>query len=346
MGREFDDGGDRRGDGTRRATVAFEGYDTSQSTYWDAKSQELVKSGLLPAADDYLLLLQQAQAELDKSGAANPVTDSAPPDGIGESSGRSSTAADLSGKDTVAWGPNDLVDGIKKGVESTTKAVVNDAWDNTIEASEAFNRYFQGSNLNVTACDQAYKAFGLDKMGIDKNLVAGLIWNEELHRKPVVDDAQDVMAKAGLPQGGGRSIGPGQIQIANIHALANKYPQLQQFGDPIKAALKPDKAPFFVAAYLANEAGAIGSYNKQHAGNPEFKPIPITSETLAYRYNPDVYKDQSGIYRSLEPEEKLALKANQLHGVIQEDWPISGVVEKSHHVIKVQQAMQELIKHQ
>ncbi len=116
---------------------------------------------------------------------------------------------------------------------------------------------------------------------------------------------------------------------------------MKQLGDPYKAALDPAKAPFFVAAYLANEAYNINAYNKQHVTYAGFRNIPINTETLAYRYNPDVYQD-NGEFRSLEPWEKIAVKANLLHGVVQQEWPIAGVVEGSHHVGKVLDALKEV----
>lgn len=209
-----------------------------------------------------------------------------------------------------------------------------------IKNPEKYEQYFQEFGLNVSACDAASKAFVLDRLGIEKNLVAGLVWNEQLHKKPT-DLAQDSAIWAGVKLDGGTSIGPAQMQIRNIEFLAEKYPGLKELGDPLKAALDPAKAPFFVAAYLANEVESISAYNKEHSTYAGFVPVVTSTETLAYRYNPDVYRDQ-GEFRSLEPWEKIAVKLDALKGVTKQEWPVAGVPEHSHHVRKVREAMKEV----
>ncbi len=202
---------------------------------------------------------------------------------------------------------------------------------------------FGGTPLDLDSCEKAYKAFGLDRMNLPHDLVPGLIWNELLHRKP--DDArQDAQAAKGEAQDPTTSIGAAQIQIRNLESLSKKYPELQQFGDPQKAALDPAKAPFFVAAYLANEADNITNYNKQHSKEPGFEPIPVNGDTLAYRYNPDVYQDQDGHFRSLEPWEKTYRKViGPLPEKLQDcPWPTSEVLQRSHHLQKVKEARADL----
>jgi hypothetical protein len=252
--------------------------------------------------------------------------------------------------------PGDIVNGVWNAAVGTAEAInrhfstvhipqgaTMDYLSGLIKDPEKYEQYFQKNALNSSACDAAYKAFGLDQLGVDKNLVAGLIWNEQLHRKPT-DGAQDMAVWAGRKLEGDKSIGPAQMQIRNIDALVEKYPGLKQLGDPLKAALDPAKAPFFVAAYLANQAESIDAYNKQHSTSAGFTNIPINADTLAYRYNPDVYRD-NGTFRSLEPWEKLAIKAGVLHGVVQQEWPVAGVVESSHHVRKVRDAMEDVKTH-
>ena len=247
------------------------------------------------------------------------------------------------------------------------KGAINGAWNAGVGVGEAVNRNFATNTIpegaamdyisgivknpekydqryreiNPSACEAAYKAFGLDKLGIDPNLIAGLIWNEQLHLKPIADDLQNTQAALSLPLKPGESIGPAQMQVRNIQRLAEEYPALKQFGDPVKAALNPKVAPFFVAAYLASEAKAIADYNHQHPGD---KPIPVNTDTLAYRYNPDVYRDQQGKLKSLEPWEKIAAQAKLLHGVKKEEFPMTGVLENSHHLHKVRQAMAEVAR--
>jgi hypothetical protein len=263
--------------------------------------------------------------------------------------------------------PNEVAQTISDTPGNIAKTTINTGWNAAVGFGEAVNRNF-GTNtipegaamdylsgivknpekydqpfreINPSACSAAYHAFGLDKLGIDPNLIAGLIWNEQLHLKPVIDDLQNAEAALNLPLKPDKSIGPAQIQVKNIQRLAEEYPALKQFGDPIKAALDPKAAPFFVAAYLASEAKAIGDYNHQHPGA---KPIPVNTDTLAYRYNSDVYRDQQGNLRSLEPWEKVADRAKLLHGVRKEEFPIAGVLENSHHLRKVRQAMAEVAK--
>lgn len=249
--------------------------------------------------------------------------------------------------------PGDLVNGIWN-VAVGTAEVINrhfstvhipagatmDYFSGVIKNPEKYEEYFQKNALNTSACEAAYKAFRLDRFDVDRNLVAGLVWNEQLHRK-ATDGAQDVAVWVGIELDGYKSIGPGQIQIRHIEALAEKYPGLRELGDPKKAALDPAKAPFFVAAYLANEAEKIENYNKEHSTYAGFRNIPINTKTLAYRYNADVYSDH-GAYRSLEPWEKIALKADLLTGVVKQEWPIAGVTESSHHVRKVLEAIKEV----
>lgn len=262
------------------------------------------------------------------------------------------------------WLWNDASKDISELPGNLVKGSENVAWNATVAVAEAINRQF-GTNyipegatmdylsgitknpekyeqafreISPSACNQAYKAFGLDKLGADPTLIPGLIWNEQLHLKPS-DQVQDIRAGLGVKLSPTESIGPAQMQIRNIQHLADEYPLLRQFGDPVKAALDPNKAPYFVAAYLCDEAKAINDYNHKH---PNETPISVNSDSLAYRYNPDVYRDPQGKYRSLEPWEKLNIQS--LHGFRKMDFPVAGIVENSHHVSKVKQAMQEVRK--
>jgi hypothetical protein len=172
--------------------------------------------------------------------------------------------------------------------------------------------------------------------------IEGDLTDADTGNKP--SKAQEALAAHGEAQSPSTSIGPGQMQIRNIEALAAKYPQLKQFGDPVKAAMDPVTAPFFVAAYVANEAENITSYNKQHSGEQGFKPIPINADTLGYRYNPDVYSDKNGEYRSLEPWEK---SYRRVIGPLSESmavcpWPSPEVLQRSHHLQKVREARSDL----
>lgn len=248
------------------------------------------------------------------------------------------------------------------------KPLINAVWDGTVAASEMVNRHFAMNHIpdgaameflsgivkkpdmyqqryreiNAIACWDAHRAFGLDALGIDSKLIPAIILNEQLHRKGIWDDGQDLAARVGIHQKPGESIGPAQMQIQNIETLAAQYPQLERLGDPLKSALDPAKAPYYVAAYLLREATKIEQYNEEHAQDANFKPIPINTDTLAYMYNPDVYRDQQGNLRSLEPWEKVAADVKLLHGARKEKFPVPGVIEHSHHLQKVHQAMQEV----
>jgi hypothetical protein len=267
--------------------------------------------------------------------------------------------------------PGEVAQAVSDIPGNIAKAAVNGFWNVTVGAAEGLNRgensnslipegatmdylsgivhhpekytRFGGTPLNLDACEKAYNAFGLGQMNLPHDLVPGLIWNELLHRKPE-DAAQEARVTKGEAQDPTTSIGPGQIQIRNIQMLAEKYPQLKQFGDPVKAAMEPATAPFFVAAYVANEVEGINLYNQQHSKEPGFKPIPINADTLAYRYNPDVYSDDKGQYRSLEPWEKTYRKViGPLPGHLKGcPYPSPEVLQHSHHLQKVREARADL----
>jgi len=155
----------------------------------------------------------------------------------------------------------------------------------------------------LRAADRAYDAFNLESLNLPRSLIPGIILNEIKHYKPLVDDKQTFAVEYGLKLQPRESLGPAQLQVRNIMGLIEAcnektgeclYPQLQSFKDaPLKAALEPENAPYFVAAYIVNEAGKIDRYNKIHRA----VVVPINADTLAYRYNPDVFIDDQGIKR-------------------------------------------------
>lgn len=259
--------------------------------------------------------------------------------------------------------PGEVAQAVSEMPGNLAKNAVNGAWNAAVGVSEVVNRNFATNTIpegaamdyisgivknpekydpyyreiSPIACIDAYKTFGLEKLGIDPSLIPGLILNEQLHLKPT-DDLQSAEAALKLPLKATDSIGPAQIQKAIIERLAEEFPLLKKLGDPLQAALRPDAAPYFVAAYLASEARAIANYNQHHPGE---KPIPINTDTLAYRYNPDVFRDTNGQFRSLEPWEKVT---KHFHAVdaTHMPFPVAGVIEHSHHVQKVRQSMEEV----
>jgi hypothetical protein len=98
------------------------------------------------------------------------------------------------------------------------------------------------------------------------------------------DQIQDQLAKNGID--GGWTLGIAQITTKGVREFEAKYPQLKEFllkhgygpGQEMKALLDPACVPMIVAAKTAS---IIEDLNRHH--------IPITTETVAYGYNPDVY---------------------------------------------------------
>lgn len=70
--------------------------------------------------------------------------------------------------------------------------------------------------------------------------------------------------------------------------------------------------------------------------------VPINADTLAYRYNYDVFIDDHGVKRSLELSEKLLRKITGTSNFEQCPWPMRGIVEKSNHVRNVKAAMKQV----
>lgn len=171
------------------------------------------------------------------------------------------------------------------------------------------------TDVSFEGTDKAYAAFPeLAKHEIPKEMISGIILNEVLHAGDPLDPAEDLSVRMfgtvrdwnGLEKQT-VSVGPAQMQIRNIRHLVEKYPELSNFkDDPIRAAINPETAPMFVAAYLCDKIELLENYNRQHSAQ---KPVPVESATLAYLYNPDVIsKDEH--YRRIDEADKLA---NKMH---------------------------------
>jgi hypothetical protein len=118
---------------------------------------------------------------------------------------------------------------------------------------------------------------------IDKALIPALIRNE-LHFFSAVKEypAVGVVKLFGtVPFRPETSIGPAQMQIRNIERLIGSFPQLSDKnlgaidGNAVQAATSKDKAPWFVAAYLAEKIRDL-----------EKSGLPVTHAALIQKYNP------------------------------------------------------------
>lgn len=281
------------------------------------------------------------------------------------------SAGDLAGS-FKEWVWNDVA----PSPERMARSFINMAWKTTIVSGEALNSvrefppiknqefrdYLRGTienpeiyrwnspakDLDLRAADRAYDAFNLESLNLPRSLIPGIILNEIKHYKPLADDKQAFAVEYGLKLQPRESLGPAQLQVRNIMGLIEArnektgeclYPQLQSFKDaPLKAALEPENAPYFVAAYIVNEAGKIDRYNKIHRA----VVVPINADTLAYRYNPDVFIDDQGIKRCLEPAEKISQKLTGRPNFQECPWPMRGIVEKSNHVRNVKASIKEV----
>lgn len=207
-----------------------------------------------------------------------------------------------------------------KHIEHTAKAAyrledtaIQNTWSVVDKAmvEAALSKPETWTNINLSACKDAVERFpSLRSYGVDETVIAGIILNETVHREQsdVREDGQVERTGKVIDANGSEndqaSIGPAQMQIRNIRDLSNKYQQLTEFrDDPCRAALNPDKAPYFVAAYLQDKIQAFDKHDKTHPN----EPIPKCYESLLYTYNPDVVSKHSGSdeFRAISAQEKL-----------------------------------------
>lgn len=197
--------------------------------------------------------------------------------------------------DVLAGDPlKDLQDGLNwLGKDSTREAAA--------EKLGSFpHRGQEDKFIDYASTKDAHNQFHLNRYGLPDSTIASFMRNEQHYFKPS-DDAQDKEVResgtvhysvidGGMKAGQenvSASIGPAQIQIRNIRDLVNAtnsdgspiYPQLAHMNDdPIRAALEQKNAALLVGAYLDREAGKL----KQRG-------LPVTTESLAYAYNQDVF---------------------------------------------------------
>lgn len=174
---------------------------------------------------------------------------------------------DIAGK-LKEWVWNDL--------PNLPRDTVNGAWplaeQVAIKANDVSQRHFSNvdgwQDLDLKACDKAFEAFPkLAQYQLPRDVIAGLMLNEIRHRD-LKDFGEDwsvehfgTVRNFDGSENTGASIGPAQIQIGTIRELARKYPQLAELKEPVKAALKPETAPLFVAAYLTEHLTTLEQHN-------------------------------------------------------------------------------------
>ena len=125
--------------------------------------------------------------------------------------------------------------------------------------------------------------------------------------------------------------------------------------DPVRAALEPAIAPYFVAAYLQEQVDEFKQYDKAHPG----EQTPTRFESLLYTYNPDVVSRsdiprntlKADDYREITASEKLEAKvtghrASSLQGWTSEDYPRNlAILQRSGVVKTIKQTMQAVDAH-
>ncbi len=180
---------------------------------------------------------------------------------------------EVSSKGTqVAWDP------IKAGKDAAQEMA------KSAEAAIFPLRGHEDTQVDYTACAAAYAAFPefARHQNVDRALIPALIRNElhfysDAKEKPV----EGVLNLFGDLPKDSFSIGPAQMQKRNIEHLMQSCPQLSDpamgniTGNALRAALSPQKAPWFVAALLAE------SISRREASG-----LPVTHQALIQDYNP------------------------------------------------------------
>lgn len=168
--------------------------------------------------------------------------------------------------DVIAWKPEDVGDAIKKTGKAIKKKGSEVSHDLTKEGAildDAAHPYKDNPDqlMDYNACAKAWKAFPAFARhpNLDAVILPAIIRNEVRHLRQDDKLVWNPLAEheSGLEKG--RTIGPGNIQSRNIDRLIKKYPQLtdpEQGGidpkHPYRDALKPEKAAWLAAAYLAD----------------------------------------------------------------------------------------------
>jgi hypothetical protein len=172
----------------------------------------------------------------------------------------------------LAWKPEDLIPKVK--VDQRIKDSL----------SGFIYRDKEDEQMDYAACDKAYKAFPEFSRhpNIDKDLIAAIIRNE-LHFYSALKDAPaDGITNllGSVPLRSSTSLGPAQMQEGHVARLIEKFPQLSDpqlghiTGNKVQALLDKSKAPWFVAAYLAESIKDLEGAKR-----------PVTNASLIQKYN-------------------------------------------------------------
>lgn len=175
----------------------------------------------------------------------------------------------------VAWEP-------VKDIKKFSDDVITTASETAEKALFPY-RGKEDDQVDYTACAAAFKAFPefTKHPQVDRALIPALIRNE-LYFYSLDEKAFEAVVHTfgDLPKES-LSIGPAQIQKQNIERLMSEFPQLRNpemgniTGNALEAALQPAKAPWFVAALLAErirERDRVG--------------LPVTHQDLIQNFNP------------------------------------------------------------
>jgi len=197
---------------------------------------------------------------------------------------------------------------IKKGFERVGQAAQNPELregENAPEGGDPSHphRGREDEFIDFDACGKANKAFpelakyvGDGPGKVDPDLIAATIRNEQFYYVNVKDTGPDhyIQKHGNWPLNQDESIGPAQIQVRNINALADKYPKvLGEKADAVKNAETVERAPYFVGAYFADVIHGIESKQKpDYISESTWKSVNDhwkkgeRNEALILAYNP------------------------------------------------------------
>jgi hypothetical protein len=213
------------------------------------------------------------------------------------------TAADMGAKPSkaqttpdaiVAWDPREQLKEWGKGLGKTTRQVKQAGAEVSAELTKDGSMLDKPSHpykdnpdqlMDYNACHKAWKHFPVFARhpNLDAALLPAMLRNEV--RSLRVDDKYlwNPSAEHGWGLEKDRTIGPANMKTEHIDRLVKRYPQLvnPELGgiDPVhryRDAIKPEKAAWLAAAYLANEAEKM-----EATGHKK-----ITHRDLVESYNP------------------------------------------------------------
>lgn len=211
---------------------------------------------------------------------------------------------------SVAYDMRDLQKDLRKvgnGIESSRKALGSFEIPARLEPLNVVypHRGNEDAYISYPACKAANAAFpelakriGDGRNHLDRNLIAATIRLEQEFYKQGFDTGPDKqIQESGRVEGlkDTTSIGPAQIQIRHIDRLVKEFPlQLGEFSkDPLRAALKSECAPRFVAGYFADVIQHIQKGTKPDfigeidwGGVKKYWAEGNFNDALIYAYNP------------------------------------------------------------